>query len=135
MSEQDEPEIDEDKDEEPHASDAGSTSSDKENDQPGTESVQPSASYSTALRSEGLNDKQPRKLFDSPFLLLDEESTGLSPFSSRREYPFAEWVIKNQITKAAVDRLLKLDTNQRFTSSHLLFKRINNMPYDFGMQT
>ena len=135
IPEQDQPEIDFDEDEEPDAPDAGSTSSDEENDQPWTEAVQPSASHSTELRSEGLNAKQPRKSFDGPFLLLDEESTGWSPFSSEREYRFAEWVVKNRITKTAVDSLLKLDANQPFTSSLLLFKRINDMTYDLGMQT
>jgi hypothetical protein len=97
--------------------------------------VQPSPSHSTDLQSDGLNAKLLGKPFEGPFLLPDRESTGWSPFSSERDCRFTKWVVKNQITKTAVDSLLKLDANQPFTSSYLLFKRIDDMTYDLGMQT
>jgi hypothetical protein len=77
---------------------------------------------------------QPGQPFEYLFLLLDEESTGWSPFSSEREYRFAEWVVMNRITKTPFDTLLKLDADQPVTSSHLLLKRIDIMTYDLGMQ-
>jgi hypothetical protein len=49
-------------------------------------------------------------------------------------YQITKWEVKNQITKTAVDNLLKLDANQPFMSSYLLFKRINDMTYDLGTQ-
>jgi hypothetical protein len=92
------------------------------------------ASHWTELRCDGVYAKPSGKPIHSPCLLLGEESSDLWLFSSERVYWITKWVVKNWLTKTAVDNLLKLDDNDLFTSFHPLLKRIDNIIYDFSMQ-
>jgi hypothetical protein len=59
-----------------------------------------------------------------------------SPFSCEEEYRLAHWWVKHNLSRAAINELFRISTMatvSNFTSSHTLFKRLNEMSYAIGI--
>lgn len=92
-------------------------------------------------RTETPTEREPGKVVEGNFDLPDAgnaQQNDWAPFGNEKEFRFAEWVVKHRISKTAVDELLKSPAfagNHTFTSAYSLFKKIDNMSYELGMQT
>ena len=92
-------------------------------------------------RFETLFDREPGTVHNESADRLDEQfyqPDNWAPFDNEKEYRFAEWRVKHRISQTAVDELLKspvFQGNHTFTSAYAVFKKIDNMTYELGMQT
>ena len=72
------------------------------------------------------------------FDVFDDEIDLWSPFSREEEYRFAHWCVKHIFSSAAINELFRnstMATISNFTSSHTLFKRLNEMSYAMAIDS
>jgi len=72
------------------------------------------------------------------FDVFDDEIDLWSPFSCKEEYRLAHWCVKHNLSRAAINELFRNPTTatvSNFTSSHTLFKRLNQMTYVMGIDS
>jgi len=72
------------------------------------------------------------------FDVFDDEIDLWSPFSCKEEYRLADWCVKHNLSRAAINELFRNPTMaiiSNFTSSHPLFKRLNEMSYARGIDS
>ena len=72
------------------------------------------------------------------FDIFDDEIDLWSPFSCEEEYRLAHWCVKHNLSRAAINELFRnptMATISNFTSSHTLFKRLNEMSYAMGIDS
>jgi hypothetical protein len=70
------------------------------------------------------------------FDIFDQEIDLWFQFSTQKEYRLAHWCVKQNICRAAVNEIVRNTTMaavRNFTSSHILFKRLNEMSYPMGI--
>ena len=93
------------------------------------------------VQFETLSDREPGKVHNEETDRFDEQfykPDNWAPFGNKKEYRFAEWIVKHQISQTTVDELLKspvFQGNHTFTSVYAVFKKIDKMTYELGMQT
>ena len=86
------------------------------------------------------SNREPGKVYNEEADRLDEqfEPDNWAPFDNEKVYRFAEWIIKHRISQTAVNELQKspvFQGNHTFTSAYAVFKKIDKMTYELGMQT
>jgi len=72
------------------------------------------------------------------FDIFDDEIDLYSPFSCEEEYQLVNCCIKHKLSRAAINEHFKnpmMATISNFTSSHTLFKRLNEMSYAMGIDS
>ena len=72
------------------------------------------------------------------FDIFDNEIDLWSLFSYEEEYQLVHWCVKHNLSRAAIDELFRnptMATVSNFTSSHTLFKRLNEMSYTMGIDS
>ena len=72
------------------------------------------------------------------FDVFDDEIDLWSPFSCEEEYRLVHWCVKHNLSRAAINELFRnptMATVSNFTSSHTLFKRLNEMSYAMGIDS
>ena len=95
------------------------------------------------VRFEMLSDREPGKVHNEEADRLDEhwqfdQPDNWAPFDNEKEYRFAEWIVKHRISQTAVDDLLispVFQGNHTFTSAYAVFKKLDKMTYELGIQT
>jgi len=72
------------------------------------------------------------------FDFFDNEIDLWSLFSCEEEYQLAHWCIKHNLSRAAINKLLRnhtMATISNFALSHTSFKRLNEMSYAMGIES
>jgi len=70
------------------------------------------------------------------FYIFDDENDLLSLFSCEEKYRLGHWCVKHNLSRAAINELFRnpmMATVSIFTSSHTLFKRMNEMSHAMGI--
>jgi len=72
------------------------------------------------------------------FDVFDDQIDIWSPISGEEEYRSAHWCVMHNLSRAAINGLFgnpTMATVSNFTSSHTLFKRLNEMSYAMGIDS
>ena len=72
------------------------------------------------------------------FDIFDDEIDLWSPFSCKVEYRLAHWCVKHNLSRAVINKLFRnptMATVINFTSSHTLFKSLNEMSNAMGIDS
>jgi len=72
------------------------------------------------------------------FDIFNEDIELWLPCSCKEEYRLAHWCVQYNLGRAAINKLFRnptMATISNFTSSHTLFKRLNQMSYTMGIDS
>jgi hypothetical protein len=84
------------------------------------------------------NSQAGKPISNEYFDVFDDEIDLCSPLSCEEEYRFADWCVKHLLSRAAINEFIRnptMATVSNFTSSHTLFKRLNEMSDAMGIDS